>query len=694
MTTDKIVNAAPMSIMLGINDQSTKAVEIEAEALPTFLAKMPFFAKWGPTIPQLVGGNGLSQMYHADTLDLRKKWANHATVMLSNIVGAGALVMGQRMVPDDAPKPSTLRFFADVLPKQIQQYVKNPDGSIKTDGAGNPVPAAGKAAGFQVKYVVKEVELAEDGTDTFGLAVIEAGDQVDGETQSQRIPLFDLEVPHQGDHGKNMGLRIWAPTLKSSNPLDDRTLGADGFYGFRMACFTRTDVSSTGTVVNTQDGEQYIDVALKPGAFNSAVETEVYVGDKFIDSYQRLNDPVYPDSYGPFGRMSVYQDNIDQLLAQFQEAEAAVHDDNSDFKNDDSDMYRFNLFGGQTSAGTPYNTFVIVTGTANSVALNDSSTIYALGGGDGTLSDAKFAELVSAMAKRYNDETDEFTDMALYPESVLLDSGYPLATKYDLLNFIGSRKDTAVFLATYEAGARKLTASEESALAIALRTRAKNYPESEFFGTEVVRCAIFGRHGKLLNSQWKGQLPLIHEFAAKAAAYMGAGNGIWKAANDFSSGDLAQVTMFTDINVTFTPASVRNKDWANGLNWVESFQRKSVYFPAFKTVYGNDTSVLTNIFTMLICVQVQKVADRVRKEFSGNSKLTPGQLCDAINKRVIELTEGRFDGRATIIPRAYVTGGDQKRGFSWTLPVGVYTNTMHTVGTISVESFRTEDLPQ
>lgn len=695
MTTEQIVNAAPMSIMLGINDKSARQLPIEAEALPTHLVKIPFFAKWGPTNSQLVGGNGLQKMYHKDTVDLRKKYANHSTVLLNNVIGTGSLVMAQRMVPEDAPKPASLRLYADVLPFTKPLYQKNTDGSIKLDNANKPIPTGQTAPGFKVKFVVEEVPMGEDG-DEFGLGTLKAGDQTDEvtSTQSQRYPIKDLDTPFQGEHGKNMGLRLWAPTLRSGNPVDDRMITDEMAYPYRMACVTRDNVNATGELVNTIDGERFVDVCLKPGAVNHAVGKEMYVGDTFIESYQNLADPVLPPTWGPFGRLHVYQDNIDTLLEMFYEAEVDHLDEFSDLKGEEGEMYRFNIFGGQSSSGSPYNTYEIVTGVSNSVRLADSSTIYALGGGDGTMNDEKFAELVGKMARRYNDPSDEFTDMALYPESVIYDSGYPLDTKYDLLNFIGHRKDTAVILATYTAGARKLTASEESSLAIALRTRAKNFPESEFFGTEVVRCAIFGRHGRLLNSQWRGQLPLVHEFATKAAAYMGAGNGIWKSEKNFESGDAANVSMFTDINVTFTPSNVRNKDWDNGLNWVEAKERRVPYFPALKTVYGDDTSVLTSIFTMFICVEVQKVADRVRKQFSGVTKLTEGQLIKAINDRITELTNGRFDDRVTVVPKAYVTKADQIRGFSWTCPIQVYAANMKTVGTIFVESYRNEDLVQ
>ena len=697
MATDKIRNAAPQSIMLGISDKSTRPLPIEAEAIPSHLVKVIHFAKWGPTEEdQLLGGNGFGLTYHVDSLDQRKKWANHATELLSGIYGTGSVAVTRRVVPKDAPKPAAVRVYMDVLPVTKQLFIRNADGSIKVDKDGVPVPAAGTVPGFKVKFVKEAIDI-KDGVNQFGLGTIKAGDQkdTDTQTQSQRYPFFDAEVPHQGEHGNNQGLRMWAPTLVSQDPVDTRLLTSiEAAYPIRMACVSRTSTSSTGSIVASEDGEQYIDVCLKPGAQHPATTQDMYVGDRFIQSYETLNDPAAMKSWGPFGKFKLYDANVATLLAMFYEAEKDQLVDFSDFKGDDGEEYRFNILGGQTSGGVPYATFELVTGASDSIRLTEASTIYAEGGGDGTMNNATFAALVSEQMVRYANPADEMTNMSMHPEKFFYDTGFPLATKYDLLNFIGYRKDTFVGLATYEVGTPKLTASAESALGMALVTRARTYPDSEYFGTPVVRAGIWMRHGRKIGSQFKGDLPVIHEWVIKASRYMGASTGIWNSTYAFDSGTAAEVNMFADINVTFTPGEVRNKDWANGLNWVEAKGRKTAYFPASRTVYDNDTSVLTSIFTAAVCSQVQAIANQVRIEFSGESRYSDLELVDKINKRVIALTEGRFDGRVTIIPKAYITAADAARGFSWTLPIQVYAANMKTVGTISVESYRNEDLVQ
>jgi hypothetical protein len=382
------------------------------------------------------------------------------------------------------------------------------------------------------------------------------------------------------------------------------------------------------------------------------------------------------------------------VLGLVHAAELPYIDSFSDFTGADDEAYLVNLLGGQSSAGVPYHAYQLVSSGTDVVRLSENSTIYARGGSDGTMNEDLFAQLVAEKVVEYADENSYLMDTAKYPESIIYDSGYPLETKKALCSFIAQRKDTFVVLSTHTVGQPALSASEQSSLAIALRTRLQMYPESEYFGTPVMRGMIVGRSGLLTGSQYRKRLPLTVEIASKAAAYMGASNGMWAKNAGFDAAPLNQVSMFTDIDVTFTPVSVRNKDWANGLVWVESYDRRSVYFPALHTVYEDDSSVLTGFFTAMACVELQKVGDRSRREFSGRSDLTNAQLIERVNKFIEDKTQGRFDGRFIIKPNTYMTSADVQRGFSWTTAIQIYAPNMKTVGTLSVEAFRIEDLQQ
>lgn len=695
MTASTIVNGAPLTIMQGIHDLSTRTLIPDPENLPTHLAHIFGYAQTGPTTPQLVVGVSRTNMYGVDSFDVRKKWATHQTVLSNAINAAASPQMFQRVVPADAGPAANFRVYADVLPTQVDEYQRNADGSIKVDADGVKQTTGTKIAGFKVKYVVEFIAPDEDGVSMVGKGVQKPGDQTDAttSTQSVRYPLFDVTTPFQGSYGNNAGLRLWAPTAKDSNPVLQRVLTNNQAYPFRFAVVRRESANATPRIVPNQKAEQYMDLVFKPNTLDTTADKLLFAGTQFVKAYQDINNPNgNPPVWGDFGAFYVYQSNLDTLLAQWYTAEKPYIDAFSDFQDVEGEEYLFNFLGGVSSQNVPYHSFQLVTDAANSQRFSQNSTIYARGGSDGTMSNAAFAQLVKEQMADWADENSYVQDRMFYPQSIMYDSGFPLETKYAMCQFISVRKDTAVVLATHDAAGVALTASEESSLAIALRTRLQMYPESEFFGTQTVRGCIIGRSGVPIEDlRWEGRLPLSIDLAQKAATYMGAGNGKWVSGAAFDESPTNQVKLFTDINVTFTPDSVKNKDWANGLVWVEHSSRRTVYYPAFRTVYDDDTSVLTAFPTMMACVELQKIGDRVRHKYSGNSKLTKTQLTERIIRDVNTACVGKFDDRFIIVPEVTFTEADNARGYSWTLKIKIYANNMMTVETLIIESYRMED---
>lgn len=690
------LDATPESIVLGIDDQSIRAVALEPDQLPTHLPKIFHYAKKGPTEPQLAVGNARNLLYGVDSFDLTQKWANHATVLANLINTPGNAAMYQRVIPDDAGPKASVRVWLDVLVTQVPVYERNSDGSIKIDPTTNMPVETGEfvAGGHSVKVVYEPLNVVEGVLD-FKLATEKPGDQTDEATQTQstRYPLYDAVVPSEGEDGNLAGIRLWAPTTKSTTPIDTTLLTQNKVYPLRLSVMKKADKDSTPSVVATLDGEQYIDISFLPGALNKRTQKKTYVNDILLKSYQDLETANLVPHYGEIGQFYLYQATVDKLTEQFYKAEQPYMLETADFTGEAGEAKRFNFIGGTDSNGVPYTSFVF-SKDANGVRLTENTTIYLAGGSDGTMNDELFAKLVSKQMKRYADPDDVFQDRAKYPESFVWDSGFPLETKYDLINMIAIRKDTGVALTPFSTLGGKLTASEESALAVAIKARLSMYPESEYFGTSVVRGIIIGRSGTLINSQYDGELPVLLEVAYKTAQYMGASNGKWKAGMSFDRAPRSNITMFRDINVTFTPSRARAKDWSVGLNWVESFDRRTYQIPALKTAYDNDTSILTSFFTMMACIEVEKVGDRAHRQFRGVDTLTNAQLVKEVNQFYRDNLDGRFDKRYTMNPETYFTAADIQRGYSWSSRVRVYGPNMKTVQTMSIAAHRIEDLAE
>lgn len=695
------VNAAPMTIMNGIQDKSTRVLPLEPEVMPTHLPKVYLFAQKGPRTPQLVVGSTRDNTYGSDTFDLRKPFATHATV-LSNLVNAqGNAQMIERLIPTDAGPKSNFCLYLDMVEADVVQYERDENGNFVTDlatGLPKPLTPATTSPGYICKWVVDSVvtkDADQADSDLFGVETVSDGDQILNGKQSKRYPILQFWANSEGSTFNNTGLRIWAPNVNSQGGVNTIIMGKEKVYPFRMAAITRDSVNSTAKLKETLAGEPFYDFCFKPGVINPSTDAQFSLGDLYLNKYQSTVDKRFPPQWADLNGIKIYQGNIDVVLGKLFDAEVAhFGTDGSDFtatSTKEDSLYLYNLINFTSSSGTPYYSAQLNTTDANSVRMSEGTNLYAKGGSDGTMNDAMFNSLVSSAVSEYANPNSILLDSAVYTESILYDSGFPLEVKHKLCNFIAIRKDTAVVLSTHEVGGQKLNASEEHSLAVSLRTKLQNFPESDYFGTAVCRGFVFGRSGILRNSQFTERLPLTLEIAVKAAKFMGAGDGKWKVNALFDKAPNNILTMFDDVSIQFTPAQQRNKDWDVGLNYPLSFSRNALYFPALKSVYDDDTSVLNSFFTIMACVEIQKVGERTHRRFAGSTSLSEAQLVQRVNEDVEKQTIGRFADMFKIVPDAFISDSDELRGFSWTLPIRLYANNMKTAMQLYIQAYRMSD---
>jgi hypothetical protein len=692
-----IINGAPMTISRGVQDKSTRPLPIQPDILPTHLPKIYVYAQKGPSTGQLVVGNGRDLMYGSGTFDLRMPFANHQTVLANLVNAKGNSQMIERVIPVDAGPRANFLLSLDVLTTTVVQYQRGTDGKFLLDNLGFPIPIAPAATlpGFKCKWVISSI-IAGAGDETlFGVAASGPGDQMTtGGTpvQSVRYPIMEFWANSQGSIFNNSGFRIWAPTVSSAGGVNTKFIASNKAYPFRMAAISRLTSTSTAKIVETQSGGPYFDFSLKLNQIDPATEAQFSLKDTFASVYQNLGNPNFTPVYGDLNGLHIYQDNIETLTALFYASEKAHIAVGSDWTVGATDeQHLFNFVGGTSSMDTPYFTFQLDSSAIGSTRLSSTTNQYAAGGSDGTMNNTLFDGLVASAVVEYANPQSYLQNTAVYAESIIYDTGFSLTTKKALTSFIAERKDTAVVLSTYTVGDLPYSAAVDHSIGVALRTKLQMYPESDYYGTSTMRGVVMGRSGVLRNSLYAGRLPLTMELAVMAASFMGAGDGIWKQEALFDRSPNNVITLFDDVSVPFTPATQRNSDWDIGLNYAMSFSRKQLYFPAIKTVYDNDTSVLNSFFTMMACVEIQKVGERVHREFSGAIDLTNAQLIEKVNKAVEVKTNGRFAGLYKIVPAAYMSDGDLSRGFSWTLPIKLYANNMRTVMTLSIEAYRMTD---
>jgi len=694
MSISNFVNAAPLTLFRGIQDNSTQALPIESSALPTHLVKGYIFAQRGTTASQLVVGSTRTQTYGAASFDEDGPFYNHQTGLLNIVDGNGNAQMIERVIPPDAGPKSTIQLFLDVLPVQVPVYQRNPDGSYVLDAnLGTPVPAvpATTVAGYKCKWVLKNITTLA-GESTFGQLTQGVGTLTDPSStgSSTLYPILELQASSYGSVFNNSGIRLYAPT--TSNGLDTSIVNGLGMYPLRMSLITRPDAMSTATITPTLTNDSYVDFVLAPKAAHPVYKNRLDLAS-VLGQYQNLKNNGTQIQFCDFGASTVYYSNIAAIQKLFATSELAANPAFTDFTTVASSYQLANIVNGKTTAGVPYVSVVYNYTDANAINLNQNTNIFAAGGSDGTMTDEVFAQLVSERVKDYANESSPLQDDAMYPEAVMYDSGFPLQTKEDMMSFISVRKDTALILSTYISGSAPMTEIQEQSMAVTLKAFAQNYPESSYFGTPVCRIAIIGRSGTNVNSTSGVSVPLTYDVANLLSKMMGASNGVWKAEYLFDKWPGNKVETVENINITSVSVTTRINDWAAGINWVQAYDREQFQFPALHTLYPDDTSVLVSIITMLGCVELQKVGARAQRTFTGSVSLTDQQLITGVNKFVETNTTGRFCNLFKITPQCTITGADETRGYSWTLPINIYANNEKTAMTLSVVANRMSNYP-
>lgn len=686
-----VLSGAPAVQLAGIQDLSIRIPLPEGEALPMHLPFLILNTERGPETTQLVGGSDATRMYGVNSFDDSKEYCNHATMMYNTINANGNVSMIRRYISDSHAR-ARVRLALELYDGDVAVYKRAPDGKVlygadglpvpELDGDSLPVTVEGKIARWRV-FPITETE-----SDGFGKGSESVGVWGDGEEGSRIIPWMDFEVTHHGDYGNNVAFSLSCPTVDSAAPVKEDVVYENDAMMYRLQFVERPDALSSGVVQQTLTGSQYVEFAFKKGSVDKSTDTNLHIDKKLPKSYRDVDSKGFAPIYGPMDQYHVYQTGIDGILEELAETE-----NGAGLNPVPVSTHLFNPVTGVDVDNVPYYAFDLRGPEDGGTLMGEGIFHYAMGGSDGDQTLAQFDSFVKGVFDNFEfNEVDEFMDSAEFPFSVFYDSGFSIETKKSMLAPIGLRKDVYTVLSTQDASKMQNTADEEMSIATALRARARLYPESSHYGTATCRAVIVGHSGKLLNSNYDGLLPLTIDFADKCSKYMGASHGSMKEEFSMDTSPLNNVTMFRDINCVYKSPRVRQKDWAAGLVWVQRKDRHDFFYPAYQTVYDNDTSVLNSAINMMIAVELEKVCERTWRNLTGDTKLSDAQFFEKSNKMIENYTAGRFDGRVTIIAETYKTDADTLRGYSWTCKLHMYANNMRTVGTYTVTANRAEDL--
>lgn len=709
----QLKNGTPAHYSDGTNDKSGGRVERGMDELPSHRPKIFLRAKWGPDKSVFTRTNFIETMFHADTLDERLKYVNHQTILLKNaFIKNSNSCMIQRCIggKTDTMRKAMVRVYADFLGGVSDFLVErdankffgyNADGSLKKTTTAQDI----NKIGFIAMPITDS-----DVTGDFGAGKIIDGYIIDGVDVSKLYPIADLEVPYYGSHGENFGMRMWSWN-DVTNPGFDTTLLTDdttASYPFNLAVYSRTDANSTPSPVETVDGDSTLECVWAPDTYHPKYPSIVVSAlDQITQAWRSTSEPGVPEFQYGFENAHIYTANIKFLCEAIATTELAIADIPLDYKTTSVavEALRTNLLGLTTSEGleyqgTRFHTYAV--SPQGYFKPGPKTTVYAQGANEQSFTNADYETEVRKYLAEYADVNSAVMGTATNVENAIWDSGFTLTTKLSMANFIAHRKDTFVFVATHAAG-EKLTANQDGSVASTLQARFMSMPESDYYGTPVYRAAIIGRSSELLDRNYRGamedtstskrRLPLTIEIAHWVSRAMGASNGSWKKQYMFDENPYNVIELMdpNKFNVSFTPVSVRNSDWTNGLNWAESFSLSSCFVPALQTVYDDDTSILNSVITALCACNLQWFGEHTWRMFVGRSGLTNDQFLSEVGKYYNSLVEGKFADRYTIVAKPYMTADDLQRNYAWHLNTDLAGPGMKTAQRFSLTTYRIED---
>lgn len=709
----QLKNGTPANYSDGVNDKSGGRVERGMDDLPSHRPKIFLRAKWGPDHPVFTRTNFIETMFHADSLDFRLKYANHQTALLKkSIIPNGNSCVIQRCIggKTDTMRKAMVRIYADFLAgvddflvsRDANDFFEyNADGTLKKTTTAQIVNKIGFVA-------VPITDSLVNGD--FGAGKIIDGFITDGADVSKLYPIMDLEVPYYGSHGENFGVRLWSWNDVTS-PGFDTTLLTDNStasYPVNLAVYSRTDANSTPTPVETVNGDSAVETVWSADTYHPKYPaTVVSIYDQIVNAWRSKGEAGVPEFQYGFERAHIYTENVKFLGAAIALTELTIKDIALDYKSEDEtvEAFRSNILGLTTTAGVEYqgtrfHTYAVT--PAGYFKPGPKTTVYAQGADEQSFTNADYETEVRTYLAEYANVNSSMMDTARNVENVIWDSGFLLNTKLAFANFIAQRKDTFAFVATHAAG-EKLETSQDSSMASTLQARFMSMPESDYFGTPVYRAAVIGRSSELLDTNYRGamedtstskrRLPTTIEIANWVSRAMGASGGAWKKEVMFDENPYNVIEMLDPekFNTTFTPVSVRNTDWTNGLNWVESFTLSSCFVPALQTVYDDDTSILNSVITALCACNLQWFGEHTWRVHVGRSGLTNEQFLARVGTYYNGLVEGKFADRFTIVAKPYMTADDLQRNYAWHLNVDLAGPGMKTAQRFSLTTYRIED---
>ena len=577
------------------------------ETLPLFRPIFFMRAQSGLTgVPQWCNDyNAAVARYGEGTFDQTTKYFSRESLFLNSLFARqGAFIV--RLAEGNTSNAGSLVLELTVKNKKIKQYQKDDNGqwiyeldeeeNVVLDDQGNKVRvpltdtngAEVVEDGYELKWTVRPLKLVDPnsavGSATVGSAVV-GGNAIGGsdfvpetltglkpvtygtgENSYTVYPIMAIKAKSVGEYANDIGIKLYVDLEN----LDDTLATKLGALPYTFGLVKKTYGQDTVSAIRTNLGDEITDFVAKPNQVDSRTARQVSFDD-IIDNYYDDDIPV---------EIKLYSENIEAVGELIQEIET----------DDDTlvSPWAANLISATNINEEPYD-HVVMSEDSDAIDFNESRIVYLAGGADGNIDD----ETIETLTRQYLKDLvyPEILDQPRFPFTHIIDTGVAIETKYAFINFLGTHDAFKLVLSTQNADLGRFnTKAEDLSTGSALYAKCLLQPESIIKGTEVCRAEIYQQAGYLADGLYKGIVPSTYDIMNKKSQYASTQRITGIPAGLPSS----EIDIFKQWNWTPCDADVKQKSWDSGLNYFQHFDMTGVHWPAMRTVYRYDTSVLSS----------------------------------------------------------------------------------------------------
>lgn len=676
--------ATPVVFNEGVKDKSARPAVFEDVVIPIHYPHFMTYAEKGPLTAR--GGYAAEHeaIFGSQLFSTQSKYSTIVTPFINLMAKYANPFQLQRIVPDDATKEARLCLALEVIKTdKLRRIARRPDGYRQYDANNREVTDGSIVSGHVARWVVIQTGEAELGEQEVKVGNGKFQYEHDTAATSTIYPIIEVKASWIGEYANNIGISLWTGTSRSAtSPVSLPTINENSAMLYRMAIHKREDKRSKSRVVKTLGGEDYVEFTFKQDCYD-LLGNVLDFEETFLEAYRNTDTSRgLPEVFGELGDAHIYQDNINTLLTQLFYAEKQLNANFDDISVEDG-MHLFNFVTGIDTEGRAYHSYHLINELGDAdISMGEDSIHYLQGGSDGTMNNQTYDRDVRIQYENFGDlPENRFKDMAYFPGRQHYDVGFSDKTKLAMFKAIDVRPDTNLTLSTcsFVDGNRKAPSNAEAtSRGFSLVNIARRHPESVIHGTTVLRVMVVPEAMHPLKTKYKGYVPMTYEVARMRAEYMSQPAGM-KPGYGYDANPYNFVREGKDVTNMSQNYSDYVKNWENGMSYWAYVNTSTVFSPMVRTVYGDDSSILTSDITMQALCDITYLGYKVWTTLSGNSKLENDIFLNESNETMNKLVVGRYDSRLEVTPNSFFTDKDKQRGWSWAMEVDVKGNNSRTV---------------